>query len=715
MLNLPENTETAGKPSVLHIDDDEFALDLFKLKYGKWFDITSAEKGTTALELIAEKHFEVIITDYDMPELDGLGLLQIINEKHPGIPVIFFTGQGNETVARDAFLNGAFDYFVKDFHAFAQTEKLIYAVKKALDSRKSAQALAEKDTRYAELMEIIPHAIVFTDSERNIRLVNRQFESITGNSGDKYSGVKIEEIFNGEDREKILRLWENQENSGNAEVCKVKLPVSSGEFYETFLKIRKHASGSEKTELLFVFSQQEPNEESSTRKNPEISTPEQKKTATPKTKTTHIGKMETGDNDSAQKTAFRIALIYAVIGGLWILTSDGILGLLFQDPHTITTISTFKGWFYVGVTAWLLYLLISTNVKRVFETKEILAKAEAANRAILDSIPDPIFRVSGEGRVTDIREGNNFALLTGGRKQIKDMFLADASPDVYKAGWEFIRRTLASNEPSMFEFRMETHGGGKIDFEARIIPDSHGEAILIIREITLRKEMENRMLEQNRSLTEFAGIITNRLKTPIGIIGGFTSIIREQRELFDKYYDAIVSEVERINDMINNLLKMSSKENPKENRINVRLRDALSLAASETAGEDFILKVVAEDIKPEIFVEPEGFTQALKGVLSFAYSHWKHPGEDFALEVSYVVTSDHNSVIFDFETQGLTSDYINQLFDPSFSIKQGEMEFGLVLARSAVEIQGGKMDIKLDESTGRLTVDLCFEPKDKKS
>lgn len=54
-----------------------------------------------------------------------------------------------------------------------------------------------------------------------------------------------------------------------------------------------------------------------------------------------------------------VALIYLVIGGLWILFSDRVLAGLIDDPRALTTLQTYKGWFYVVTTAYLAYLLVS--------------------------------------------------------------------------------------------------------------------------------------------------------------------------------------------------------------------------------------------------------------------------------------------------------------------------------------------------------------------
>jgi len=52
----------------------------------------------------------------------------------------------------------------------------------------------------------------------------------------------------------------------------------------------------------------------------------------------------------------RLTLLYLLIGGLWILFTDRLAALLFPNPNTLLLVNTYKGWFYVIVTAFFLYL-----------------------------------------------------------------------------------------------------------------------------------------------------------------------------------------------------------------------------------------------------------------------------------------------------------------------------------------------------------------------
>ncbi len=120
-------------PKILHVDDNEDFLSIFFLNYRSWFDITSVNSAAMALDLLSKKEYDVVITDYDMPEMNGLELLSSIKEIKIETPVIFYTGQGNEEIAREAFIKGVSDYFTKDLNAFAHKDKILNSIHRAID------------------------------------------------------------------------------------------------------------------------------------------------------------------------------------------------------------------------------------------------------------------------------------------------------------------------------------------------------------------------------------------------------------------------------------------------------------------------------------------------------------------------------------------------------------------------------------------------------
>jgi DNA-binding NtrC family response regulator len=101
---------------ILFVDDDTTILSLVE-EYLTAFDyrISVVDNGLKALELIKDKDFDVVFTDFKMPEINGLELLAVIKEYRPMTEVIIVTGHGTMESAIQAMKYGSYDYIQKPF------------------------------------------------------------------------------------------------------------------------------------------------------------------------------------------------------------------------------------------------------------------------------------------------------------------------------------------------------------------------------------------------------------------------------------------------------------------------------------------------------------------------------------------------------------------------------------------------------------------------
>lgn len=76
------------------------------------------------------------------------------------------------------------------------------------------------------------------------------------------------------------------------------------------------------------------------------------------------------------KIALKITLIYFFIGFLWILFSDHFILSISGSGNSVTVLQTYKGWFFVGITAMLLFFLIRNEIRKKKEVEENLMKAK---------------------------------------------------------------------------------------------------------------------------------------------------------------------------------------------------------------------------------------------------------------------------------------------------------------------------------------------------
>ena len=100
--------------SILIVDDEQEIRDsLSEVLTDEGFLTYTAENGAVALEMMQETHYDIIISDIKMPELDGVTLLQKVKEQAPDTFVILVTSYGSTETAINAMRMGAIDYILK--------------------------------------------------------------------------------------------------------------------------------------------------------------------------------------------------------------------------------------------------------------------------------------------------------------------------------------------------------------------------------------------------------------------------------------------------------------------------------------------------------------------------------------------------------------------------------------------------------------------------
>ena len=165
---------------LLHVDDSDDFLEQFYNLFHYWFEIVGNNSANQALKTLENTEFHCVILDYEMPGTNGLELLETIRSRFPDLPVILYTGQGNELVARHAFKAGASDYFVKDIKIIEQREKLINTVKNAIEKQNMECQLIQERALLDNIIELNPYSIQIFDSRGNLVRQNRSAAKLFG-------------------------------------------------------------------------------------------------------------------------------------------------------------------------------------------------------------------------------------------------------------------------------------------------------------------------------------------------------------------------------------------------------------------------------------------------------------------------------------------------------------------------------------------------------
>ncbi len=152
---------------VLHVDDEpglgQLVTDFLEGQIDG-FDVATETAPEDGLALLnsAGTPVDCIVSDYDMPGMDGLEFLDVVREQHHDCPFILYTGKGSEDVASEAISRGATDYLQKG-GGTEQYELLANRIRNAVEQSRSKQQVANLNRIYT-LVANINQALVRANS-----------------------------------------------------------------------------------------------------------------------------------------------------------------------------------------------------------------------------------------------------------------------------------------------------------------------------------------------------------------------------------------------------------------------------------------------------------------------------------------------------------------------------------------------------------------------
>lgn len=110
------------KKKILIIDDElSCRVMMIRILKSDNYQIDTAENGRDAIDRIEKKSYDLIVTDYSMPEMDGLELMRTIKPSYPDIPFLFVTG--TESVC-DLLREEGEAFLLKPFRVFELKKKI---------------------------------------------------------------------------------------------------------------------------------------------------------------------------------------------------------------------------------------------------------------------------------------------------------------------------------------------------------------------------------------------------------------------------------------------------------------------------------------------------------------------------------------------------------------------------------------------------------------
>jgi putative two-component system response regulator len=129
-----------NKAQILVVDDEVYIQEILKSTLeNSGHECTAVGDAEAAIEALASRNFDIVLSDIRMPGKQGTELLQDIKRDHPEVVVLIITAIDNTSTAIGSMRMGAYDYIVKPFNL----DQVLISVNRALDKRRLENAARE--------------------------------------------------------------------------------------------------------------------------------------------------------------------------------------------------------------------------------------------------------------------------------------------------------------------------------------------------------------------------------------------------------------------------------------------------------------------------------------------------------------------------------------------------------------------------------------------
>ncbi len=351
--------------------------------------------------------------------------------------------------------------------------------------------------------------------------------------------------------------------------------------------------------------------------------------------------------------------------------------------------------------------------KEITERKraeEALRSSIATNRALLNAIPDLMFRVSSDSRLVNFKaaKDNNPLLL---EREFLGKNLYEVLPtEVAQPAIRYVQQALSSGEIQIFEYQLPLNGNMR-DYEARIVVSAENEVIAISRDITDRKRAEEDIrtsLKKEKELSElksrFITMASHEFRTPLTTILSSAELLQdygfkwnEEKKL--QHLQRIQKAVKHMTQLLNDVLLIGKAEagklecNPAPLDLFQFCRDLVD--EMQLGTDNHTIAFRSQGNCTNTYLDEKLLRHILSNLLSNAIKY-----SPTGSIVQFNLICEQREAIFRVQDEGIgipSSDQA-QLFDSFYRASNvGNIPgtgLGLAIVKKSVDLYGGKIAVK---------------------
>jgi PAS domain S-box-containing protein len=217
---------------VLHVDNDAGFLDVARqcLEEQSELQVDTALSIKDALEKLNCAEYDVIVSDYQMPEKNGLELLRELRRQGNNVPFILFTCKDKEEIAIEALNAGVYRYIRKEGNAEATYAELKRSICDAVRGQRAEKLLREAENRLRQITENVQDMLLLTDTDLVCTFASASHRWILGYEPNEMVGKRVYDFIHPDDLAKALEAAEKAFNDSSGGKLEVRVRCADGSY-----------------------------------------------------------------------------------------------------------------------------------------------------------------------------------------------------------------------------------------------------------------------------------------------------------------------------------------------------------------------------------------------------------------------------------------------------------------------------------------------------
>ena len=684
---------------ILHVDDEPDFADLTAIHLERErddFEVVTATSATEGLEHLAESDIDCIVSDYDMPGMDGLEFLETVREEYPDLPFVLFTGRGGEEIASEAITAGVTGYLNKG-SGTDQYTVLANRIDNAVSQYRAEHDLRSSTERLRKLYGGITDAIFVLDTDWRFTHLNGRAEEIFERTEAEVIGENVWDVF----PEAVDTTFQQQYEKAMDQ----RIPVEFETFYpplDVWVEVRAAPTENGLTAHFRDISSKKDRERELERSEDlldktqqmasvggwELDRRENELRWTDETKRIHDLGLDY-DPDLDEAIDFYHPEDRPIIEDTVSRAIEA--GERFDEELRIVTATGNQRWVRTlgepqrenGET-----VMLRGTTQDITEMKAQERELQRRNerlKTIVENAPVVLFALDDEGVFT-LSEGRGleglgieFGELVG--QSVFDRYAGtQIAEDARRAiDGEAVHSTVDVGDRAFETWYEPVTNGTETDYRA----------IGVAVDITDLKEREEELRRQNERLDEFANVVSHDLRNPLGIAQGYLELARENGD--DKAFAKIETAHQRMEVIIDDVLTLARQGQRVGETQPVSLPSTVEAAwgAVETDGAELMNgeglgTIDADDGRLEALFE-NLFRNAIE-----------HGGENVTVRVGRSPTEFY----VEDDGPGIPEDEREQVFDHGHTTSESGTGFGLPIVEQIADAHGWDVVISEGADSG---------------